>query len=504
MNDANTDYGPFLGGSRVFSGDAVEVAEGPQSTLYGSGAAGGVVSLSAKKGSGAPAGSLSIEGGSFGTVDGTLAAQGASGRWAYNLGAGASHTGNDRPNNAFNGDNLSFRLDGQLGATVAVGATLRGLVERYDDPGDEYTNDPSAHETEKNWLGTLFADVKPGQYVTSHLTLGGQDRRYLGVDPLYGLDTLVVNRRGVIDWQNTIQMTGRNRLVAGLTLEDETTRDTGYGNIDRRQTLSAAYAEDEWTILDDLYLTGGLRRDDFSTFGAATTGRLTAAWLGADRAIKLRGSYGTAFNAPSFLDLYGRDVGYVGNPGLRPERSDGWDAGLDFYVPDSRESLSATWFQTDYRSLIEDNFNVYPFTTENVASARTRGLEIAAKLVLAGIVQAKLAYTRLEADDLTAGRPLLRRPHYAAKADLWADLGRGWSLGGGAAWVGTRADVDAQTYGDVFDPGYSVARAYVAWQATRHLTLKARAENLLNRRYEPVNGYPALGLASFVGAEWKF
>ena len=232
LNDANTDYGPFLGGARVFAGDAVEVAEGPQSTLYGSGAAGGVVSLAAKKGSGAPTESLSIEGGSFSTVDGTLAAQGTGGIWAYNVAAAAGHTDNARPNNAFDNENLSVRLDAQLGTYVAVGATVRGLIERYDDPSDEYTNDPSAYEKEQNWLGTLFADVKLTQFITSHLILGGQDRRYLGVDPMYGLDTLIVNRRGVIDWQNTIQMAANNRLVAGLTFEDETTLDTGYGNID--------------------------------------------------------------------------------------------------------------------------------------------------------------------------------------------------------------------------------------------------------------------------------
>jgi vitamin B12 transporter len=385
-----------------------------------------------------------------------------------------------------------------------VGATLRGFVARYGDPGDEYTNDPSAYEKEDNWLGTLFADVKLTEYITTHLILGGQDRRFEGVDPLYALNTLVRNRRGIIDWQNTFQMTGSNRLIAGLYAEDETTLDTGYGNIDRRQTLLAFYAEDEWTIVDGLYVTAGLRRDDFDTFGAATTGRITAAWLTAGRSLKLRSSYGTAFNEPSFLDLYGRDVGYVGNPNLLPERSDGWDFGVDFYVPGGRQSVSATWFQTDFRNLITDDFSVYPYTTENVGRARTRGLELEMRTVLAGIVQAKLSYTRLEATDLVAQTELLRRPHDMADADLWADLGRGVTLGAAAGWVGIRADDDAQTFALTYDPGYLVARVYAAWQATRRLTLKARVENLLNRSYEPVNGYPALGRAFFAGAEWKF
>ncbi len=245
--------------------------------------------------------------------------------------------------------------------------------------------------------------------------------------------------------------------------------------------------------VDGLYLTGGLRRDDTDTYGSATTGRLTAAWLGAERVLKLRGSYGTAFNAPSFLDLYGKDQGYTGNPGLRPEKSDGWDMGLDFYVPQHGGTVSVTWFQTDYRDLIVDNFNVFPATTVNVGRARTRGVEVAVETVLAGSVQAKLAYTRLEGDDLTDETPLLRRPRYTGKADLWEKIGPRWTVGGGASWVGIRADVDPQTFADIYDPAYAVIRVYATWQIMHNLILKARVENLLAKAYEPVSGYPALG-----------
>jgi outer membrane cobalamin receptor len=47
-------------------------------------------------------------------------------------------------------------------------------------------------------------------------------------------------------------------------------------------------------------------------------------------------------------------------------------------------------------------------------------------------------------------------------------------------------------------------RIYGAWQVNARLALKARVENLLNENYEEVNGYPALGLGAFAGAEWRF
>ena len=451
-----------------------------------------------------------MEAGSFGTREGLVTAQGASGRWAYNAAVSAGETSNDRVNNDFTGANAALRLDYAAGTYVDLGATLRGMVSHYGDPGDMYTNDPVSHETEENWLGTLFADVRLTQYIESRLTLGGQDRHYNALanatayTPLS--TTLIDNRRGVVDWQNTIQMTQADRLVAGVTAEEETTSNDGFGAIDKRQGSFAVFGEDEWNPLDGVYLTGGLRHDDFDTFGSATTGRATAAILAAGKSLKLRASYGTGFNAPSFLDLYGVDEasGYVGNPKLQPERSDGWDMGADFYVPGNQGTLSATWFQTDYRNLIVDNFYVTPATTENVGKARTRGIELSLKTVLAGVIQTKLSYTRLEADDITDQTPLLRRPRYLAGADLWTDLGRGFSLGAGAGWTGTRADVDPLTYGTIYDPSYAVARVYAAWKFNAHLTIRVRVENALDKAYQPVAGYPALGRGVFGGATWAF
>lgn len=506
LNDANTDYAVFLGGARLGATDSIEIARGPQSTLYGSEAVGGVVSIQAQKGSGDPSGDVAVEAGSFGTVAGTVDGQGARDGWAWSLSASGSHTANDRPNNDFDSGNLVLRIDWDLSGGADVGATLRGFEGRYGDPGDIYTNDPYAHETESNWLGTVFADLRPSPDWTARITVGGQDRRYVSFDELPGVfseTTVVQNRRGVLDAQETYSGIAGQRLTAGITAEAETTQDDGYGDIDQRQTVFAAFAEDEWHPVAPVYLTGGLRYDDFDTFGSSVTGRATAAWLSPDRSLKLRASYGTGFNAPSFLELYGAATGYVGNPDLRPEKTRGGDAGIDWYLPRHAGTLSATWFRNDTSDLIEYNFNVYPGTTVNVNRARTSGIELEAKLRLAEGFELHANYTYLEADDLTDGTELLRRPRNSGGADLWRDFGGGWSAGAGVQTVGIREDVDAQTFLNVDDPDYAVARIYAEWRASRRLTLKARVENLLDRKYQPVNGYPALGLGMFGEVEWK-
>ncbi len=231
---------------------------------------------------------------------------------------------------------------------------------------------------------------------------------------------------------------------------------------------------------------------------------MTAAWLSQDSRWKVRATYGTAFRSPSFLDLYGQSAFYAGNPDLQPEKARGWDGGVDYFLAANRGVLSATWFDTRYRNLIVFNFGVFPGTTANVDTARTRGLELAGKFSLPGAVEGRLAYTYLEAVNLTSHTRLLRRPRHSGSLDLWRNFGRGFSAGAGVAFAAGRQDVHAATFATINAEDYTVVRVYGAWQANARLAIKARVENLLAEHYEEVHGYPQLGRGVFVGVEWKF
>jgi vitamin B12 transporter len=505
LNDPNTDYQVFLGGACVGACDSLEVGHGPQSTLYGGEAMGGVVSLRAQRGAGAPTGRVAVEAGSFGTLQGALSAQGESGANAWSFSAQGGHTDNDRENNYFDSTNTALRLDRKVNARLAIGGTVRWFHGVYGDPGDRYTHDPDNVEREENVLTTAFADVKFSEVWTGRAVLGGQDRRFVAETPRVGRVTgitVVKNRRAVFDAQTSYTGIERQRLTGGVTAEANHTRNTGFGDINKKQGLFAVFVQDEISPVDDVYLTTGMRNDDFDTFGRATTGRATAAWLVAKRAVKLRASYGTAFRSPSFLDLYGTSAFYAGNPALRPEKARGWDAGADWYLANKRGTVSATWFNTDYTDLIASTPNFR--SVENIQRARTRGAEVAVQTTLPGAVDLRLSYTYLEAHNLTAKARLLRRPRQGGNIDLWRDLGGGVSAGAGVAFAAHRRDVDAKTFRQIAAEDFTVARLYGAWQVNARLALKARVENLLNERYEEVNGYPALGFGAFGSAEWKF
>lgn len=508
LSDANADYNVFLGGATLGASDTVEIARGPQSTLYGGEAIGGVVAIVTERTVGARETSVSTEGGSFGTVAGTVSTAGDAHGWGYRLNLNGSHTDNIRANNGFGSAGANTRLDLQVSDSFAVGATARWFHADYGDPGDRFTNDPDDSQRENNTLVTIFTEAKPAPGWSVHAIIGGQDRRLVS-NASFGAafvnsNAVTTNRRGVLDAQATYSGTGRHRLIFGTTAETTHTSNTGFGAINRRQDSLAFFAQDEFAATDTLHLTAGLRSDDFDTFGRATTGRFTAAWQAVPHKVKVRGSYGTGFRSPSFLDLYGRSAFYVGNPNLKPEHARGWDAGIDLYTLPYRSTVGVTWFENRYSDLIMGDFTKFPSTVANVARARTRGIEVSAQLHLVEHVEARLSYTYLEAHNLTNGTRLLRRPRQSGSADLWRDFGGGFSLGAGVAYAADRRDIDAATFLTIDGENYTVARLYGAYELSRGLTLKVRLENLLNEQYEPVNGYPAPGFGAFGGVEWRF
>lgn len=505
FNDPNTDYQATLGGVCLGACDNLEVSHGPQSTLYGGEAVGGVIAIRGQRGRGPAHGSVAIEAGSFGTIQGAASMQEGDDQRAWSFSINGGHTDNERPNNAFDSTTYVLRVDRRLSPKVAVGGTWRGFVGAYGSPGPAIgfgANDPDNEERESNQLATVFAEFTPSPELTSKAVLGGQDRRYVSFNGTSS--TVIKNRRAVLDWQTTWTASEQHRVTGGLTAETNHTRNTGFGNINRRQELLALFVQDEWTPVQNVFLTAGLRSDDHDTYGRATTGRATAAWLSANSRWKLRASYGTAFRSPSFLDLYGQSSFYVGNPDLEAEKAKGWDAGVDYFLADRKGVLSATWFETRVSNQITFDFASFPSTVKNVGRARTQGLELSGKFSLPGAVDVRLAYTYLEADDLAAGTRLLRRPQQSGSLDVWHDFGRGLSAGAGVVFASDRMDVHADTFATIQGEDYTVVRLYGAWQVNDRVTLKARVENLLDEAYEQVHGYPQLGLGAFAGVEWKF
>ena len=147
------------------------------------------------------------------------------------------------------------------------------------------------------------------------------------------------------DWLHTVQISRSNRATAGFAFNYFAGHDNSFPEM--HTSNWAAYLQDEWEPVKNLNLTAGFRYDHYELAGDALTYRFTGAYLFPKTDTKIRASYGTAFKAPSFFQTFSTSSFALGNPGLKPESSRGWDAGIDQYLLCRRVVLSATYFRND-------------------------------------------------------------------------------------------------------------------------------------------------------------
>jgi len=140
--------------------------------------------------------------------------------------------------------------------------------------------------------------------------------------------------------------------------------------------------QDEWQVQDDILLTLGLRYDKYSDFGSTTNPRLGLIWH-ASKKIAVKFFAGSAFKAPSLIDLYTRNnpVEY-GNAELRPETIDTLETGLNFeYLVNQDLIVSMRYFNYHAKDLIDTvpNAKLKGSVAENIGEQKGKGGEITLK-----------------------------------------------------------------------------------------------------------------------------
>ncbi len=509
MNDKAADYGNYLGVADLSGIDRIEILRGPQSTLYGSSAMGGVVAFNTPRGSGAPHGSLSAEAGAFHTWQASASIAGGTRFIGYSASVNRLETENDAMNNEYKHWGYTTRLEYAPAENILLGGTFRGDNGEYQEivGGSNIDID--------NYLGTLYAQARIGSAFTSRITGALHERHYVSAKNAARSEWY--NKRKIADWQNTWQAMPELEVVAGLNYEE-----TGYykndsGRLHYDDDAFAAYVSMTYRPLEQLAFTGGVRYDDFDSAGDATTGRIGATWL-PTKTTKIKATYGTGFGAPALDDTYGTPAtmfyAQIPNPDIKPEKSKGWDVGIEQDFLGKRLTAGVTYFENRFTDLLVWKDTVIPVPPtyymegymDNIEKASTSGVEIAVVARPIETLQIRINYTYLNANNDTQGTRLARRPRHTTDGEIRWQAMRDLTVGLGAHGVADR--IDSYVYGTqipVTIEDYTRVRVFASYTLRpANLTFKVRLENALNEKHEEIKGYPALPFGAYAGIEWRF
>jgi vitamin B12 transporter len=492
--------------------ERIEVVRGNVSSLYGSEAIGGVIQLFTKRGHGAPAFNASAGLGSHGTQ--RLAA-GFSGEvndnsFSVNVGkvktdgvsainTSIATTNPDKDgydNTTFNAQvKHAFNDDHQLSASLF---STRG-DSQYDTVYDATFN-PTATTDRNNTKAaleklSLTSDDQLNAMWHSKLNWArGTDDSKDYLNDVEDFRFKTVNNQ--LAWQNELQLANMQRInLAAEHLVQSVASDPPPFTKTKRSvnSLLGGYVGEYGAQ----QVQFNLRQDRYSDFGTANTGLLGYGLSFAD-SWRATASISNAFKAPTFNDMYSPLVfGFVGNPNLRPERSQNKEVGLHYAANGQR--VDAVYFDNRISDLIASNA---AFTTVvNINQAQINGQELS-YFGEFGDTHLKANATWQNPRDTATGQVLLRRAKQFANLAVTQHIGA-WEAGGEWQYSGARQDVDINTFAPVTLPGYQVFNLNARYQVEKNLSVSARIDNLFNRDYLVVHGYNTLGRTLFVGLNYQ-
>jgi vitamin B12 transporter len=534
--------------------ERIEVIRGPLSGLYGSNAVGGVVNIITREGRGPLTTTVRTEAGSLGTRDGAVRVAGGNERghlavsyqWRETNGFNIAPVGGEddgsrlRTVNVRGGvriidgvtldftvrhsDKLADRdgfgnvFDPKLAGSLAIAfddssvardrILLAGAKLRWETLGGRLT-----HEFRANHNGTTTTDLD-GSFNSFSRNIS--DTMKLGYLATYRLDTSP-------NW-------GKHSISGLVEKEDERFTPEGtFGDEKLRERGRMAYAG-EWRagFADRLFLTTGIRHDDNDNFQDFTTWRGGVSLALRELNLRPHASVGTAVKLPTMFEHFGSSQFFTPNPNLSPEKSFGWDAGIEFTLLNGKATLDVTYFRANLEDKIDGFFfdeDLNSFTARNLPGESTReGVEVATRFKVLEGVTLGLAYTYLDARN-PGGEREVRRPPHGGRADLTYRFAGGRGTASlGAIYNGEIDDTVFPLVPNRFPPPpperpqpltfssgqrltlgeYWLLNAAVSYQLQPGVEIFGRVENLLDRDYQEAFGFEAAPIAAFAGVRLTF
>lgn len=509
----------------------IEILRGPQSTLYGSNALAGVINIISATGTTKPVSSISVEGGSYNTFKGTLSSLGKIDDFSYSVGlsriksdgfSAASEKYGNTENDSYQLDNISSILGYDFSDNFKTDVVIRynksksdldqsfGSPEFWDDPTYVFNQEEFVIRAQGKL--NLFDDKWNQKFGVSYFS----NLRHYSFDSsaagFYSSWSNYSGKRYKADWQNDISFFRNNLITAGLEFELEEMESVYYlisslnppdfASIIPKTNVNTFgfYLQDQIKVSESFFGTVGVRLDQNNQFGSAFTYRIAPAYIFWQTGTKLKATVGTGFKAPTLFYLY--DPLY-GNTELEPEKSFGWDAGVEQYFWSEGFSIGANYFFSKYDDMF--GFDPITFKSININKAQTNGVEVFTKAILTSEIDIKANYTYTNAIDKSENtvdfdKKLYRRPEHKAGFFLSYLFSEVLNANVEFIYVSKREEPDFVNYpARIVVPDYLLVNFAAHYDILPFIRLQGRIENLLDKQYEEVYGFGTAGFSAYGG-----
>ena len=504
VNDASSPGGGFdfarLDSENI---ERIEILSGPQSTLWGTDAIGGVVSITTKRPGEGLGGSLFAQAGSYGAFRGGASVGHGGGAGDFRLAATRLNTNGisraDERNGNTEDDGLeSLTLSARGGLNLSRGARIEGSLLwngseaefdsfRFGAEGNVGDGDELSKTEELSGHIALKAPLFDGR-LDNLLLVGraGIDRRNFS-DGATSFEA--EGERTLFRYQGTLAIDARNTLAVGAEREKSSTNAN-------ESSINGLFALYEWRPVEVLTLTGGLRSDDHDDFGSETTARIAAAVRPVPN-LTLRGSWGQGFKAPTLFQTTFFCCGAMAaNEALQPERSEGVDFGAEWRPGSGLGTIGLTFFRQDTEDLIDFSFAVGGY--ENIDEVESKGIEVSAGWNLTESLALSADYAYIKARD-GDGTPLGHLPRHSGDLTLSYDPAGPFSGTVLLRFNGRETNHDGSRLDD-----WSRVDINARYVLLENFELFARVENLFDTHYQQILGYGAPGRSGSVGVRWRY
>ena len=477
--------------------ERIEIVRGPRSSLYGSEALGGVVQIftSAVNKTGA---SASLEAGSNNTVNARGAFQYQTDITQASLTIGGTTSdgidaivGSDPDDDGHENITITANINYKLNERIRLNGNI------FHASGDQEFDD------------SFDPSVQPRndftqQTISAGLTFDASDHWQLGLTVAQGRDELDVSSNFPDFFDTTVdqlKLTARHQkgnrtLLLGYDYRDE--------ELDSQTPYQESSRDNNAIYLNYVNALGAhqfgisLRSDDNQAFGTETTGNIAYSYQFAN-GLEASITAGTAYKAPSFNDLYFPDFPpfFFANPDLQPEESENVELSL------SDQSGNSRWQASIFQNEITDLIAFTGVTSENIAEATIRGLEISASTILADWqIQANASF--LDHEDDATGDPLLRRPDTTLNLNASRTFGA-WRLNAEVSYNDSRNDVDFSSFPSsiVELDEIWLLNIGASYAITERFTIYGKITNVTDDDQQTIFGFNSPGTEGLIGIRFR-